>query len=112
MCSSDLGLFRFKAEVSFAGPTVVDRYLLRARGVGGPREAVREAARGGDRRAFEAALRAYGQGLVDALALEVDRIEAEIQTIDPRILHVDLENDRKPVGEALLGRPAPRKEWC
>ena len=94
------GLFRFKAEVSFAGPAVVDRHLKRARGAGGPREAVRAAARGGDRRAFEGALRAYGQGLVDALALEVDRIEAEIQTIDPRILHVDLENDRinrKPV---------------
>jgi zinc transporter 9 len=105
------GLFRFKAEVSFSGPTVVDRYLLRARGVGGPRAAVRAAARGGDPRAFEAALRAYGQGLVDALALEVDRIEAEIQMIDPRILHVDLENDRKPIGEALMERPAPRHEW-
>lgn len=44
--------------------------------------------------ALDAALASYGQDMVGALGVEVDRIEASIRSFMPAIRHIDLEADR------------------
>ncbi len=46
------------------------------------------AAAAGDRSALEALLRAYGRDLVSAVGAEVDRIEGNIQRMNPGIMWV------------------------
>ena len=88
------GVYRFKAEVDFHGEAVVARHLERL-DRGGPAlyQRMRAATWAEHDRALDAALRAYGRDVVRALAAEVDRIELELQALDPRIVHVDLEAD-------------------
>ncbi|KAG2500759.1 hypothetical protein HYH03_001521 [Edaphochlamys debaryana] len=101
------GIFRFKAEVAWDGEQVVRRYLQRCgrEQLMGRLEA---AASRGDRDALEAVLRGYGRDLVSAVGAEVDRIESEIQKMNPGICWVDLETDRGRQdpwrrGAAILG---------
>lgn len=52
-----------------------------------------------------------GEDIISAVGAEVDRIETEIQAINPGIRYVDLETDRgqvgNPVQEARQERPNP-----
>ncbi|KXZ46661.1 hypothetical protein GPECTOR_41g625 [Gonium pectorale] len=93
-------VYRFKAEVAWNGDKVVERYLDRC----GRERLVSElqaAARRGDRAAIEVLLRSYGRDLISAVGAEVDRIELDIQKMNPGIIYVDLETDR--------GRHDPRR---
>ena len=106
------GKFRFMAEVQFDGAAVVERYLERmsgekdalrlagaelatARAAGGPlavMERFRHLAQDDrDAAAFRGALRGWGEGLVEAMGDEVDRLERKIRDLEPGILHVELE---------------------
>lgn len=86
-------LYRFKAEVDWAGEQVVERYLERC-----GREALlarcREASASGDAAALEAWLKEFGRDIISAVGAETDRIEVDIARLNPGIKWVDLETDR------------------
>ncbi|GLC42515.1 hypothetical protein PLESTB_001106300 [Pleodorina starrii] len=86
-------MYRFKAEVAWDGDMVVQRYLDRC-GRDPLIGRLQAAAEQGDRQALERLMRSYGRDLVSAVGAEVDRIESEIQKMNPGILYVDLETDR------------------
>ncbi len=81
--------FRFKAEVDFDGRMVARRYL----------ESLSESERQefqralGDEAGRQAALEDFGEHLVTALAMEIDRIEEKMRDKLPELRHVDLEAD-------------------
>ena len=98
--------------MQFDGAAVVERYLERmsgekdalrlagaelatARAAGGPlavMERFRHLAQDDrDAAAFRGALRGWGEGLVEAMGDEVDRLERKIRDLEPGILHVELE---------------------
>ena len=120
LLSSSLGIFRFKAEIEFDGARVVARHLARLGGPAAVAAPIREAAGAGwassggvsppssssppTDAALDAALAAYGQDMVGALGVEVDRIEASIRAFMPAIRHIDLEADR---GRGLVPPPPP-----
>lgn len=92
-CKSEVigpGFFRFKAEIDFNGVVVVQNYLKRTGREEWARK-FREAAEYGDDSELLKAMANYGEGLVEALGSEVDRLETEIQKIVPGIRHVDIE---------------------
>ncbi|XP_020572360.1 metal tolerance protein C4 isoform X2 [Phalaenopsis equestris] len=92
-CKSEVigpGFFRFKAEIDFNGVVVVQNYLKRTGREEWARK-FREAAECGDDSKLLKAMANYGEGLVEALGSEVDRLESEIQKIVPGIRHVDIE---------------------
>ncbi|XP_020692625.1 metal tolerance protein C4 isoform X1 [Dendrobium catenatum] len=92
-CKSEVigpGFFRFKAEIDFNGVVVVQNYLKRTGREEWARK-FREAAECGDDCELLKAMANYGEGLVEALGSEVDRLETEIQRIVPGIRHVDIE---------------------
>lgn len=84
------GLFRFKAEIAFSGERVAERALSRCGREAWHARVVRAA---DDPRQLDAVLRAYGGMVVNSIGAEVDRIEAEIQAINPGVRYVDLETD-------------------
>ena len=87
------GVFRFKAEIEFAGDAIVSRYLA-APGVRDRLVAMFAAAgTTSDGRAMDAALAEYGRGMVTAVGDEVDRLEATIMALEPSIRHVDIETN-------------------
>eukprot|EP00191_Tetraselmis_sp_GSL018_P006581 CAMPEP_0177610112 /NCGR_PEP_ID=MMETSP0419_2-20121207/19560_1 /TAXON_ID=582737 /ORGANISM="Tetraselmis sp., Strain GSL018" /LENGTH=475 /DNA_ID=CAMNT_0019105305 /DNA_START=404 /DNA_END=1832 /DNA_ORIENTATION=+ len=98
------GIFRFKAEIDFCGETLVSRHLERS-GRSILHDKVRAATWTSDSRALDLVLRQYGREVVEALAVEVDRIEMELRELEPGIKHLDLEADRRPPlsRKALLG---------
>ncbi|KAG2430069.1 hypothetical protein HXX76_010169 [Chlamydomonas incerta] len=87
------GMYRFKAEVAWDGDQVVGRYLDRC-GRDRLLGRLQAAAAANDRAALEALVQSYGRELISAVGAEVDRIEGEIQKLNPGILYVDLETDR------------------
>ncbi|PNW82678.1 hypothetical protein CHLRE_06g289150v5 [Chlamydomonas reinhardtii] len=87
------GMYRFKAEVAWDGDQVVGRYLDRC-GRDQLLGRLQAAAAANDRAALEALVQSYGRELISAVGAEVDRIEGEIQKLNPGILYVDLETDR------------------
>ena len=44
--------------------------------------------------ALPAVLKRYGRDIISAVGAEVDRIEGEIQSLNPAVRYVDLETDR------------------
>ncbi|GAX81488.1 hypothetical protein CEUSTIGMA_g8917.t1 [Chlamydomonas eustigma] len=92
-------IFRFKAEVAWDGEQLAGRYLSR---VGRERFIARlqEALKDPDPTAIDQVLKAYGRGIISAVGAEVDRLETEIQSLNPGIRFVDLETDR---GRARAG---------
>ncbi|KAG1660211.1 hypothetical protein FOA52_005080 [Chlamydomonas sp. UWO 241] len=92
-------VFRFKAEVAWDGEALAKRYVQR---IGRERLLARlrlAISPGSPPDALDNVLTGYGKGIISAVGAEVDRIEAEIQTLNPGIRYVDLETDR--------GRRAP-----
>lgn len=103
------GKFRFMAEVEFNGRAVVERYLARIdRGCNNLSatksmmttpptddtvvERFRRLARADAKpEAFADELSQWGEGLVEAIGDEVDRVERKIRELEPGILHVELE---------------------
>jgi len=88
------GQFRFKAEVEFCGRMIVENYLNRRKLKG--REEIYQAFRKAslaedDNNAMQAMMLQYGEEVVEALGDEVDRLEKAIYTLEPRIIHVDIE---------------------
>ncbi|XP_037477478.1 metal tolerance protein C4 [Triticum urartu] len=92
-CKSEVigpGFFRFKAEIDFNGVVLVQNYLERT-GRGVWAKQFREASLSKDDAELRRVMAEYGEGVVDALGYEVDRLESEIQKIVPGIRHVDIE---------------------
>lgn len=92
-CKSEVigpGFFRFKAEIDFNGVVVVQNYLKRTGREEWARK-FRDSAKCDDDSELFKAMANYGEGLVEALGGEVDRLETEIQKIVPGIRHVDIE---------------------
>ncbi|PKA52885.1 Metal tolerance protein C4 [Apostasia shenzhenica] len=92
-CKSEVigpGFFRFKAEIDFNGVVVVQNYLERSRGEEWAKK-FREATKVADDSELLNTMAVYGECLVEALGIEVDRLETEIQKIVPGIRHVDIE---------------------
>ncbi|PNT60804.1 metal tolerance protein C4 [Brachypodium distachyon] len=92
-CKSEVigpGFFRFKAEIDFNGVVLVQNYLERT-GRGVWAKQFREASLNKDDEELRRVMANYGEGVVDALGYEVDRLESEIQKIVPGIRHVDIE---------------------
>jgi zinc transporter 9 len=81
----DESTVRFKAEVAFDGAALADEWLA-AHDAGEVLELE-------DPAAVRGFLRRFAQHVVLRLGREVDRIEAEIQSQDPGIRHIDLEMD-------------------
>lgn len=107
-------IYRFKAEVAWNGEALVQRYLDRC-GRARLMDQLRQASLRNDGAAVESLIRAYGRDIISAVGAEVDRIEAEIQQLNPGVVYVDLETDRgrnDPVRRglmdgAVLGASAP-----
>ncbi|CAM0904982.1 unnamed protein product [Alopecurus aequalis] len=92
-CKSEVigpGFFRFKAEIDFNGVVLVQNYMKRT-GRGVWAKQFREASLNKDDAELRKVMANYGEGVVDALGYEVDRLESEIQKIVPGIRHVDIE---------------------
>lgn len=95
-------VFRFKADVAWDGDMLVERYLARcgrqrlAERLATALEAEKQAQRSGRATAGELdlVLKGYARDIINAVGAEVDRIEVEIQAINPGIRYVDLETDR------------------
>lgn len=93
--SEEIGnqIYRFKAEIAFAGDEIVRRHLERT-----GREVlysqIDHAMWTKDTQAIDRVLSNYGQDVVSAVGAEVDRIEGEIQRLCPNVRYVDLETDR------------------
>ncbi|KAF5826639.1 hypothetical protein DUNSADRAFT_2486 [Dunaliella salina] len=88
------GIFRFKAEVAWNGDKLVERYLERC-GRGRVEAALRHALSPMTHPALlDGVMKSYGRDIINAVGAEVDRIEAEIQAINPGCRYVDLETDR------------------
>jgi len=80
------GALRFKAEIDFDGQEITRRYLA-------GHDLAQMRAGIGDDRTFETFLIDFGDHVIDQLAKEVDRLEAEIVAAAPMTKHVDLEAD-------------------
>ncbi|GFH11850.1 uncharacterized protein HaLaN_07421, partial [Haematococcus lacustris] len=93
------GVFRFKAEVAWNGDQLVERYLQRWSGSGTVQH--EHAACGEAGSPLDRVLKSYGRDIISAVGAEVDRIELEIQAINPGIRFVDLETDRGRSGPYL-----------
>lgn len=94
------GLYRFKAEIDFSGEMVVDRYMSRV-GRDALLAKLKAAGWTEDSRALELVLQEYGKEIISSVGSEVDRIEAEIQSLVPGVRYVDLETDRGLAGAAF-----------
>jgi len=86
------GEYRFKAEIDFNGETIVKGYLDRC-GREDLYGAIRAATLSPDDKAMDAVMMKYGEEIVQSLGDEVDRIERDIRTIEPRLTHVDIETN-------------------
>jgi hypothetical protein len=78
---------RFKAEISFEGQIVTERYLERI-SINTVLLEIKKVETPEQCRQF---MLKHGAGIVDAVGKEVDRIEQTIQRIAPEVRHVDLE---------------------
>jgi len=88
------GIFRFKAEVAWNGDKLVERYLERC-GRSRVEAALRHALSPMSHPSLlDGVMKSYGRDIINAVGAEVDRIEAEIQAINPGCRYVDLETDR------------------
>lgn len=85
------GIYRFKAEIDFLGEEVVQRHMDRY-GRDSLLRKIQTAA--GSNAELAHTLKAYGEDIINAVGAEVDRIETDIQRINPGIRYVDLETDR------------------
>mmetsp|Transcript_3669 Transcript_3669/g.10316 ORF Transcript_3669/g.10316 Transcript_3669/m.10316 type:complete len:306 (-) Transcript_3669:2083-3000(-) len=76
------GVFRFKADVGWDGATLAARYIER---IGRDRllQRLRAALKSPSPHEIDRVLQGYGKGIVRAVGAEVDRIEAEIQEMNP-----------------------------
>eukprot|EP00197_Chlamydomonas_leiostraca_P006155 CAMPEP_0202858940 /NCGR_PEP_ID=MMETSP1391-20130828/1265_1 /ASSEMBLY_ACC=CAM_ASM_000867 /TAXON_ID=1034604 /ORGANISM="Chlamydomonas leiostraca, Strain SAG 11-49" /LENGTH=659 /DNA_ID=CAMNT_0049537923 /DNA_START=118 /DNA_END=2097 /DNA_ORIENTATION=+ len=125
-------VYRFKAEVAWNSDALVDKYLKRC-GREALAQRLKEAIVEEERAAAAAAasqssngaapvtstsgqqlpldcvLKAYTRSIISSVGAEVDRIEAEIQAINPGIRWVDLETDRGRVPIHIVAPipPAP-----
>jgi len=94
------GKYRFKAEIDFSGPVVVQRHLQKV-----DRNCVydrlRHASFARDNKALHMALNDYGTELVSQVGIEVDKLEEKIRKVVPGVLHVDLEVDRGLIEKGL-----------
>ncbi|MEW5307384.1 MAG: hypothetical protein WDW36_009787 [Sanguina aurantia] len=86
-------VYRFKAEVAWDGDKVVERYLARCSRTRLAKQ-LSDACADPDPAALDAVLKAYGRDIISAVGAEVDRIESDIQRLQPGIRYVDLETDR------------------
>ena len=81
------GVVRYKAEVDVDGRELSKKYLERIN-IGELLEEIREVKSEKDVEAF---VLTHGEGVVDLLGAEVDRIEKELRRNHPKVKHVDLE---------------------
>ena len=89
-------VFRFKAEVAWDGERLAERYLARIgrdKFISRLQQALSEPS-GSDNAQVDRILKAYGKGIISAVGAEVDRLENEIQALNPNVRFVDLETDR------------------
>ena len=87
------GTYRFAAEVEFSGKKIVERHLAKNKRRMELHSKFNEAALSGDMVAMDVALSHYGEGIVQAVGDEVDRMEKEIVKIEPSIHYVDIETN-------------------
>lgn len=99
------GLYRFKAEIAFAGDLIIDRHLSRKSGRTELYAKLKSAAARGDDAALDRYIRHLGRQVVGAVGWEIDRLEQEIRSLVPGIRHVDLETDRGRWFRASLDPP-------
>lgn len=97
-------VFRFKAEVAWDGERLAERYLARVgrdKFVNRLQQAL--TAPNANQAQVDRLLKAYGKGIISAVGAEVDRLENEIQALNPNVRFVDLETDRGrvPVRRAM-----------
>lgn len=81
------GVVRYKAEVDVDGRELARKYLEKM-DLKGLLEEIREIKSEKDAEAF---VLTHGEGVVDLLGAEVDRIEKELRRNHPKVKHVDLE---------------------
>jgi zinc transporter 9 len=81
------GVVRYKAEVDVDGRELARKYLERV-DLKGLLDEIREIKSEKDAEAF---VLTHGEGVVDLLGAEVDRIEKELRRNHPKVKHVDLE---------------------
>lgn len=81
------GVFRYKAEVDVDGRELTRKYLEKVN----LKELQEDMTTIKSEKEAEAFVLAHGEGIVDLLGAEVDRIEKEIRRNHPRVKHVDLE---------------------
>lgn len=79
---------RFKAELDFDGRAITDKYISESRNI---QSMIQEARAVKDEESLREFMTEHGEKIIDKLGEEVDRIEAEITTKHPDIIHVDLE---------------------
>ncbi|MEW5309353.1 MAG: hypothetical protein WDW38_001247 [Sanguina aurantia] len=77
-------VYRFKAEVAWDGDKVVERYLARCSRTRLAKQ-LSDACADPDPAALDAVLKAYGRDIISAVGAEVDRIESDIQRLQPGI---------------------------
>eukprot|EP00955_Chlamydomonas_euryale_P013628 146553-Chlamydomonas_euryale.AAC.1 len=75
-------IFRLYGEVTWDGEALAERHL-RATGRERVRAALAAAAASGDAETVDRWLRSYGSSIVRAVGAEVDRLEVEIQRLNP-----------------------------
>ena len=94
------GIYRFKAEIQWSGDRVVHKYLgslgreslygqIRQTACESPdirSDTIRDA--------MDMAMMEFGRGVIRTVGEEIDRLEAELRTICPGLVYVDLETDR------------------
>jgi zinc transporter 9 len=88
-------VYRFKAEVAWDGDKLAERYLARIgrdKFISRLQQALSDPF--ADRAQVDRILKAYGKGIISAVGGEVDRLENEIQVLNPNVRFVDLETDR------------------
>eukprot|EP00741_Cyanophora_paradoxa_P025452 tig00000382_g24570.t1 len=83
---------RFKAEVEFDGREIARRYCLARGHTAALAEALRQGASDAEIADF---LADFGEGLTDFQALEINRLEAQLQSEMPDLTHIDLESHER-----------------
>jgi len=81
---------RFQADVSFNGEVISSRYLQRT-----APDIIELQKQLDTPEKLQSYLLKYGDGVIDQLGREVDRIEDEIKIMVPEAVYVDLETDTK-----------------
>lgn len=89
-----IGKYRFKAEIAFDGEEIARRCLQRCGTSRLYQRVTRAASSNSAPGALDAVFLHYTDMVVTTMGTEVDRLEREIQAMNPGIKYVDLETDR------------------